>query len=117
MGAGQYFPYHTPDYFLKEIVLEVSDEFEVENEKLDDGYEICTDNLSGYIRGVNERSVLLGVYRFLKEIGFSFLRPGIFGDKSAAVFAGHHINLRELPSYRHRGSYSKERFLMKMYWK
>ena len=26
-------PYNTPDYFLKEIVLEVSDEFEVENER------------------------------------------------------------------------------------
>ncbi len=96
-------PYHTPDYFLKEIVLEVSDEFEVENEKLDDGYEICIDNLSGYIRGVNERSVLLGVYRFLKEIGFSFLRPGIFGEKAPQYLQEHHINLRELPSYRHRG--------------
>lgn len=96
-------PYHTPDYFLKEIVLEVSDEFEVENEKLDDGYEICIDNLSGYIRGVNERSVLLGVYRFLKEIGFSFLRPGIFGEKAPQYLREHHVNLRELPSYRHRG--------------
>lgn len=96
-------PYHAPNPFLKEIRLEVTEELQVEDAKVDDAYDICVDNLCGSIRGVNERSVLLGVYRYLKEIGFAFLRPGIGGEKYPAYLKKHHVELCEKPSYRHRG--------------
>lgn len=48
----------------------------LEDTRLDDQfvYEISKDG--GWVKGVNGRSVLLGVYRYLYEIGFRFLRPG-----------------------------------------
>ena len=41
-----------------------------------DAYYINIKNFCGEIIGNNERSILLGVYRFLSEIGFVFSRPG-----------------------------------------
>lgn len=96
-------PIREPNTFLKEIRLEVKNDFQVEDEALDDAYEIRVENLAGYIHGVNERSVLLGVYRYLKEIGFAFLRPGIKGEKAPAYLKSHCVEICEKPSYRHRG--------------
>lgn len=41
---------------------------------------ICVDGDGGKISGVNGRSVLLGVYRFLRELGCKFLYPGADGE-------------------------------------
>ena len=41
----------------------------VENPELDDAYDIRVEQGTGAIRGSNPRSVLMGVYRFLKELG------------------------------------------------
>ena len=58
----------------------------------------------GFIRGSNSRSVLIGVYRFLRELGCAWIRPGRDGEiiprKSLSGIA---VSVRERPSYRHRG--------------
>lgn len=75
----------------------------VPNPQLDDAVSICVDGGKGYITGVNERSVLIAAYRYLRELGCAFLRPGKNGEilpevdvtkKSVSVF--------EAASYRHR---------------
>ena len=68
--------------------------------------EIYIDIVSGrgIIAGINPRSVLLGVYRFLYEAGCRWLRPGPDGEyiphKSMSDIR---VKLTEKPSYRHRG--------------
>lgn len=44
--------------------------------KADDRYAVTVGDGCGSIRGANERSVLLGVYHYLRAIGCAFLRPG-----------------------------------------
>ncbi len=59
----------------------------------------------GLITGANPRAVLIAAYRFLKELGCRFLRPGAEGeviparvlDKAALT-----VSVQETPSYRHR---------------
>ncbi len=58
----------------------------------------------GIVAGNNPRSVLLAVYRLLKEAGCAFLRPGAAGDYiPRQALASLTIKLHETPSYRHRG--------------
>ena len=92
----------------KILVLKVSDtlaeELGVQNVKFDDGYKISVKNDVGVIEGTNCRSVLLGAYRFLKELGFAFVRPGKQGDRiPAQLKKEYEINICEKASYRHRG--------------
>lgn len=47
-----------------------------EDPALDDAYYIRVDETEACVYGSNPRSVLLGVYRYLTEIGCRFLRPG-----------------------------------------
>ena len=81
-----------------EICAKVSDP------ALDDAYAIDVENGRGAIRGQNPRSVLMGVYRFLKELGCAWVRPGKDGEiipkRSTANIS---VHLAEKPSYRHRG--------------
>ena len=51
-----------------------------ENTMLDDAYHIDVTNGAGVIAGSNARSVLLGVYRFLHELGCRWVRPGTDGE-------------------------------------
>lgn len=48
----------------------------VENPELDDQYLISVKEDQGVIAGGNSRSVLLGVYHYLRTLGFRFLAPG-----------------------------------------
>lgn len=41
-----------------------------------DSYRYCITKAGGYIRGSNPRSLLLGVYAYLRDLGFVFLLPG-----------------------------------------
>lgn len=52
----------------------------VEDVLLDDIYEINVENGKGFIAGSNPRSVLFGVYTFLKSCGCMWLRPGKDGE-------------------------------------
>ncbi len=75
----------------------------------DDEIALTLDQGKGCITGSNARSVLIGVYRFLKELGCSFLHPGKAGERvpeKKLDFLSDPsltIHLREKASYRHRG--------------
>ncbi len=80
------------------------EELKVEDPRFDDGIYIRINSGKGIIAGTNDRSVLLGVYRFLKEIGCRWIRPGIDGEiipkKDISLV---NANVVEKASYRHRG--------------
>jgi hypothetical protein len=52
----------------------------IENAELDDAYEVKVDGFRGYIAGSNIRSILYGVYAYLKAAGCRFVRPGKDGE-------------------------------------
>ena len=71
---------------------------------LDDAIAISVEKNSGYITGSNGRSVLLAAYRFLKELGCDWVRPGVSGERiPQKEICCDHIQIREKAAYRHRG--------------
>ena len=60
---------------------------EVTEPSLDDAVVVDIKDSMGYITGSNERSVLLAVYRFLKELGCDWVRPGIEGERIPHLLA------------------------------
>ena len=52
-----------------------------ENPELDDAVEIEVAGCEGIITGPNPRSVLIAAYRFLREAGCRWIRPGEDGEK------------------------------------
>jgi len=69
----------------------------------DDEITIDIENGNGLIAGVNSRSILLAVYRFLNEIGCHWVRPGPDGEYVPEEdILKTHCKLQESPSYRHR---------------
>jgi hypothetical protein len=71
---------------------------------LDDGYVIDVVEHEGVIAGVNPRSNLLAVYRYLRELGCAWIRPGESGELiPQRPFSGTRVWVREAASYRHRG--------------
>lgn len=71
---------------------------------LDDAYSIHVEKGCGSIRGSNPRSVLLGVYRFLRELGCAWVRPGTDGEILPKLDTSNAcVHLEDAASYRHRG--------------
>ena len=99
------FDKYNPNY--KDMLwIGVCDEFElpkVENALIDDAISINVKQNAGYITGSNERAVLIAVYRYLRELGCAFLRPGADGEiipkKDISNLS---VNVFEAASYRHR---------------
>ncbi len=60
---------------------------------------------SGHITGPNARSVLLGVYRYLRELGCRFLYPGKAGElfPEDVQLSQKTVILSEKPEHRYRG--------------
>lgn len=52
----------------------------IENPEIDDAYVVKINSLKGYIAGSNTRSILYGVYAYLKKAGCRFIRPGDDGE-------------------------------------
>lgn len=75
----------------------------VEDARFDDAIAICTKGLSGVISGTNARSVLIGAYRFLRENGYAFTKPGKMGEVIPDTLAPKDLSIVEAASYRHRG--------------
>lgn len=72
--------------------------------ELDDAFLVRVQRGEGIIAGVNERSVLLGAYRFLTEAGCRWVRPGPAGEFIPEQEAWEiNVELQEKASYRHRG--------------
>lgn len=75
----------------------------VEDPHLDDAIYMDVEYTSGIITGSNPRSVLIAVYRFLREIGFAFPLPGRSNDRIPMTLSDHiHVQICEAASYRHR---------------
>ncbi|HOF40762.1 MAG TPA: DUF4838 domain-containing protein [Candidatus Hydrogenedentes bacterium] len=75
----------------------------VPNPELDDALHIDTAGASGVIAGINPRSVLLAVYRYLTELGCRWVRPGEDGAYVPQLERLPDVRISETPSYRHRG--------------
>ncbi len=75
---------------------------EVPDIAVDDAIVIDTAGDAGVIAGVNPRSVLLAVYRYLTELGCRWVRPGADGEQLPSLHSLPSIKLAETPSYRHR---------------
>jgi len=76
----------------------------VEEQKYDDAIAVSVKDSKGFITGTNERSVLIAVYRFLRELGVRFVRPGKEGERIPCKRIGKiNAQLFEKASYRHRG--------------
>ena len=76
----------------------------VDDPSLDDCIALDVRAGRGYIVGPNPRSVLLGVYRFLAEVGCRWVRPGADGELiPRRGVEGLSARVCERASYRHRG--------------
>jgi len=75
----------------------------VQDADKDDAVSIEVHGRAGYITGTNPRSVLIAAYRFLRELGCAFVRPGVDGEviPSYDLFEAD-ISVFEAASYRHR---------------
>ena len=69
-----------------------------------DTVKIGVSGMSGVITGSNPRSVLIAVYRFMRELGCRFIRPGRDGEKiPQRELRDLSVSVAETASYRHRG--------------
>ena len=75
----------------------------VNDKTLDDAIYINVKNAAGIITGTNPRSVLIAVYRYLKELGCAFIRPGKDNEIIPAYNpADRPVLVSEAASYRYR---------------
>lgn len=95
---------------------------EVANPTLDDGISIKVQHSVGYITGTNKRSVLIAVYRFLRELGCAFIRTGKGGEViPKRAIDNMNVDVFEAASYRHRavcieGAISQQNVLDMIDW-
>lgn len=75
----------------------------VSDRRLDDAIFVSVQQGTGVLTGTNPRSVLLAVYRFLRELGCRWIRPGSDGEYVPDHLPELSCQLREKPAYRHRG--------------
>ena len=76
----------------------------VDYTEFDDEIYIDIANGKGVIAGINQRSVLIGVYRFLTEAGCAWVRPGKDGEYIPRKdISKTSVRVHETASYRHRG--------------
>jgi hypothetical protein len=69
----------------------------------DDGVYISVKSGVGIITGVNDRSILIGVYRYLRELGCAWVYPGPQGERIPWSDLSAEVCISEAASYRHRG--------------
>jgi len=82
----------------------LSEQISVIESQFDDCLYIRISSGNGIISGINPRSILLSVYRFLTELGCRWVRPGSDGEIIPKISIKKlTVNLVEKPSYRHRG--------------
>lgn len=76
----------------------------VENKEFDDAIAISVKENVGFITGTNPRSVLIAAYRFLRELGCRWVRPGKEGERIPRKHIGNVcMEVCESASYRYRG--------------
>ena len=77
--------------------------FEFFEPALDDAFKIKTRSDEGEIIATNERALLIGVYRYLREMGARFYKPGKSGEHIPENAPNKNIDLEIYASVRHRG--------------
>ena len=75
---------------------------DVPNPELDDAIRIETKGSQGIIAGINPRSVLIAVYRYLTELGCRWVRPGDDGAYVPRLTALANVHVDEQAAHRHR---------------
>ena len=86
---------------LSNLSLDTSDLFDP---MIEDIIDVSVDALSGYIAGSNERSILMGVYRYCESAGVRYVRPGEDGDYIPSVdLYSHSYTYRKKADYPFRG--------------
>ncbi|MBQ8409343.1 MAG: DUF4838 domain-containing protein [Clostridia bacterium] len=71
---------------------------------IDDVIDVNIDCLNGYLAGSNERSVLMGVYNYLKSAGCRWVRPGEKGEYiPKADMKNHSFRFRKKADFPFRG--------------
>ena len=76
---------------------------DVPDRELDDAIAIDVSRGSGYITGANDRAVLIAVFRYLRELGASWVRAGDGEYLPQTDVMSRCVKLAEKPSCRHRG--------------
>ena len=74
----------------------------VKDLRYDDSILIDVKGKCGIITGVNARSVLIAAYRYLRELGYVFVRPGKNGEKLPEKFEVKDVYVKETPDFRYR---------------
>ena len=82
---------------LGELSLDISD---LSDPFIDDIIDVDIKNCSGYIAGSNDRSILMGVYRYCTSAGCRFIRPGENGEYIPYCDLSKHSY-----KYRHKADY------------
>ena len=78
-------------------------DFSVPDERMDDAIHVEVSGVNGIIAGINPRSVLLAVYRYLTALGCRWVRPGSDGEYVPKVrLDSQSVSIHETASYRHR---------------
>ncbi len=91
------------------IVLGLLSDFDLSEEgcldpMTDDVTDVKIDGFSGYIAGSNPRSILMGVYDYLKSAGCMWVRPGPEGEYiPKADLSAHSFTYRKAADYKFRG--------------
>ncbi|MBO5904519.1 MAG: hypothetical protein J6Q64_03990, partial [Clostridia bacterium] len=86
---------------LSSLSLDTSD---LSDSIIEDIIDVRIENLSGYIAGSNERSILMGVYRYCESAGVRYVRPGEDGDYiPSADLYNHKFVYRKKADYPFRG--------------
>ena len=86
---------------LKDFGLDESD---VDDAMVDDVIDVDISALHGYVAGSNGRSVLMGVYNFLKSAGCRWVRPGEGGEYIPQKdMSAHSFKYRKKADYPFRG--------------
>ena len=84
------------------------DDSEVDDAFIEDIIDIKIENGRGYIAGSNPRSILIGVYRYLRSAGCMWVRPGIEGEYIPKYdLAAHSYKYRKKADHPFRGQCSE----------
>ena len=76
----------------------------VEDPALDDAIAVETEGLKGFITGANPRAVLIAAFRWLRELGAAWVRPGPDGELLPHCDVSvSRVHVKEAPACRHRG--------------
>ena len=77
---------------------------DVDDRLIDDVLDIHIHGLSGYIAGSNPRSILIGVYKYLRSFGCRWVRPGLDGEFiPTGDITAHACQYRKKADYPFRG--------------